>query len=380
MVSVASACAGVNSQIGFFLVAVAALALVRGHWFPRFLWLFLGLALVWMLNVLRLVLVMAVGHAFGEGVAIDGFHPYIGLVVFGLGVMAMSLAMPWFGLYTLGNTPTRSARTSTYLAHLGDQVSTLFNARPLAARGLKIAAAACLVGTVVAGVTNSDLSQYRLVASDVGGSRIAPFTSGPARVDSATVYETNQYTWVTQYFGSGATWNRYAYAPHVSAGRASATLTYNRPVIADVIQGTDLGDFQDFGIEACYQFHGYDLSGISSVDLGDGVKAQTVTFRSPRATEDTVALWWVWSVARPDGHQAYERVVLLAPVGNGAAPTPDNAPLKGVGYTGKSASAAATSPTANSAALAEASLLGSQIVQSRVDAAPPVTKTVVKQS
>ncbi|HEV2310381.1 MAG TPA: exosortase/archaeosortase family protein, partial [Acidimicrobiia bacterium] len=106
-VSVASACSGVNGLVGYGLVAVAFLAIVKGGFLRKIIWLLTGLALIWLLNVGRIVAIFAAGHAWGEKVAIDALHPYLGLVTFGIGVLVMLLLMCRFGL-AISATPTNS--------------------------------------------------------------------------------------------------------------------------------------------------------------------------------------------------------------------------------------------------------------------------------
>ena len=65
-VSVASACSGVNSLVGFFVVAAFGLYFVRGALSRRLLWLLAGGVLVWCFNVVRIVTILAAGGALAS--------------------------------------------------------------------------------------------------------------------------------------------------------------------------------------------------------------------------------------------------------------------------------------------------------------------------
>ena len=97
-VSVASACSGVNGLVGYTLVTAAFLSIVKGRWFKKIAWLVLGLVTIWLLNVARILIIFAVGKQWGEAVAIDALHPYLGLVTFSIGVLIMLMVMRRFGL------------------------------------------------------------------------------------------------------------------------------------------------------------------------------------------------------------------------------------------------------------------------------------------
>ena len=107
-VSVASACSGVNGLVGYTLVTAAFLSIVKGRWFRKLAWLLLGLITIWLLNVARILLIFWTGKQWGEAVAIDALHPYLGLVTFSIGVVLMLAVMKRFGLEV--NLPSGNPR------------------------------------------------------------------------------------------------------------------------------------------------------------------------------------------------------------------------------------------------------------------------------
>ncbi len=106
--SVASACAGVNSVIGFAILGCAVAVVVQGRIWRRLAWVATGVVVVWLLNVLRIVVILAAGHFFGQSAALDILHPVAGLVVFNIAVIGMLTALRRFGL-EIG--PSRAAPT-----------------------------------------------------------------------------------------------------------------------------------------------------------------------------------------------------------------------------------------------------------------------------
>ena len=97
-VSVASACSGVESLIGFLIIGVAALYLVTGSIVRRGLWLFCGLVAVWIANVLRILTILLVARSFGQHAAFDWLHPALGLIVINLVAIALWCLRGRFGL------------------------------------------------------------------------------------------------------------------------------------------------------------------------------------------------------------------------------------------------------------------------------------------
>ncbi|HVA60545.1 MAG TPA: exosortase/archaeosortase family protein [Mycobacteriales bacterium] len=302
-VSVASACAGVDSFLGFFLIGATCLGFLQGGRLRKLGWLVSGLVLVYALNIGRIMLIFWAGSALGEHFAMDGLHPFIGLALFCLGVLLMVLLLPRYGLRLRPISIKRHPRRQS--------------APPwLATSGLRTAGAILAVTAVVLGVANAGLSRYTLVASDLGAPRLTAFETDPAQVPGWTVDAVGTFTWTARFFGTGSSWIRYQYLPRTSDEPTS--------VIADVVTTADLGSFNAYGIQACYNFHGFGVSAPDSRTLGGGVEGTLLTFRDPNLPEDWMSLSWVWPVRTPHGTR-YERIVLLAPVqgaylaGNGSA-------------------------------------------------------------
>jgi exosortase/archaeosortase family protein len=317
VLSVASSCSGVNGVVGFLLVGVAFTSLVRGRRSLKFLWLASGIGLIWALNVLRLLIIFWAGSTYGERVAIDGLHPFIGLVLFCAGIAVMALTMPWFRLTVPAAAP-RPAPAPEPAEQPYHRVAV-----PRA----KGAVILLLSTALFMGVANAGMSQYQLVAGDLGAARLASFTTSPATVPGYAVANVASYPWSKRFFGGDSTWLRYSY--YSTTGLTSSAIT------ADVVSTTALGRFSDYGIEACYKFHGYSVSGERSFDLGGGVTGNVLTYDNTKQHMQWNVVYWIWPVKGAKGNR-FERVVLLMPgkasvanVAGGPAPRTD--PVRSLG-------------------------------------------------
>lgn len=362
-ISVVSACSGVNGMVGFLLVGVAFGAVVRGPRILKGLWLLGGLTLLWMINVLRILFIFWVGKRWGEGVAIDVFHPFVGLVTFNLGVLAMLLLLKPFRLSIDGTTPRRPA------AAAGDS-----ERRPAVPRiGIPILLVVFLGGTLA--LTNSRLGSYDLVANAVGTPKLASFSDHPATPDGWGAAKSDQYEWAKPYFGDSSSWLRYTLTPGTSPDLALAS---NRSITADVISTSNLRSFSAYGVEACYRFHGYKLRDVASINLGGGVTGQTLSFYNAKQQQDWTVAYWIWPVKRGDATR-YERVTLYiqdSGTSTFAAAEPDGVRSLRGGLSGRD-------PVARKLSTVRSFLVefSRQVVQNQAKIVPgsslPVNRTVV---
>jgi exosortase/archaeosortase family protein len=293
VLSVASSCSGVNGVVGFLLVGVAFTSLVRGRRLLKLLWLASGIGLIWALNVVRLLIIFWAGTTWGERVAIDGLHPVIGLVLFCAGIVVMALTMPLFRLTVPAAAPRPAPTESAAQPY-----------HRVAVPRAKGALVLLLSTAIFMGVANAGMRQYQLVAGDLGAARLVSFTTSPAAVPGYAVANVATYPWSQRFFGDDSTWLRYSY--YSTTGRTSSAIT------ADVVSTTALGRFSDYGIEACYKFHGYSVSGERSFDLGGGVTGNVLTYDNPKQHMQWNVVYWIWPVKSDKGNR-FERVVLLMP-------------------------------------------------------------------
>lgn len=290
--SVATECSGANGLVGFLLVGLAFLLVLKGRTRNKILWLAAGGILVWSLNVVRILLIFWIGDRWGERVAIDGFHPFIGLVVFNAGLLVMALTIRRFGL----SWPERAADPAR-LARPGY--------RPAMAAGAIVLA----LTTSGIAVLNDDLENYDLVASSLGGARLTSFGQSQERPGQWHLQFATVYDWSKRYFGANSNWSRYVYTDPDAFG-AGDELHTNAAVIADVITTDDRSTFSAYGIEACYRFHDFRITKRQSVDLGNGVVGGLLTWYDPATRSTTTTLYWHWPI-RNGEETRWERMTLL---------------------------------------------------------------------
>jgi exosortase/archaeosortase family protein len=297
-VSVITACSGVDGMVGFFLVGAAFAGTVSGGRVRKALWLAVGLVLLWVTNLARLLFIFWMGRVAGEHLAINILHPFAGLGVFCVGVVLMMLFLRPFGLRLADASATSAIRPGAK-PPAGSLPGLAGTHRVFLAIGI-----VALAGIILAG-NNSALRSYDLVSSAAGEPRLGSFLAQPA---SPTGWRAN---WVQEYssnkplFGQSSRWFRYEYIP--AGGPSDLHSTF--PVTADVINAGGLSGFRQYGVQACYSFHGYTLRDVAQVNLGGGITGDTLSFTGARSDQDWSIVYWIWPVATAEGTR-YERVIL----------------------------------------------------------------------
>jgi exosortase/archaeosortase family protein len=314
VVSVASACSGVNSVLGFLLVGAAAAAMVRGPRSLKMLWLIVGMAMIWSLDVVRIILIFAAADVWGENFAIDVLHPFIGLLFFSLGVLGMVLLMPRFRLQLLGPATAPPSAATPPPAEIAPGARV--RSQP-AVRRARIPILLLAIAAAGVAVAELQLGQYQLLAQDLGPPRVQPFTLVDAAVPGWASSFVATYGFDKVEFGTDSTWDRYLYLP-----ASGSAVPQTVPVTLDVISTPDLGSFSTYTVADCYHFHGYPETDQSSVDLGGGVVASTVVYEVQGGLW-WAAVYWEWPVTTATG-ETYQRIVLnelanVNPTGSEAA-------------------------------------------------------------
>jgi exosortase/archaeosortase family protein len=306
LLAVVTACSGVDGLVGFLLIGLLFAAMMRGPLLRKFVWLMAGLPLLWAVNLGRITFIFWVGHEWGERVAMDVFHPVIGLVTFSAGVCLWAMAHRWAGLRL---APFASAPPSRGLSQAPGRRSVL--AVPTIAGAVVLV----VVASVVVGLGDTSLKAYNLVENAVGEPRLTSFLVSPARVPGWNLSYLEQFDNGQAEFGADSLWYRYLYRPTSPSGLLRATL----PVTADVINASGLGGFGAFTIQDCYNFHGWAERGTVDENLGGGITGQALSYDS-RQYGDWSVLFWIWPVKGTLGDPTatrYERVVLYLQDGPG---------------------------------------------------------------
>jgi exosortase/archaeosortase family protein len=296
--SVISACSGVNSVVGFLLIGAAFSAVIRGPLVRKLLWLAGGMLLLWVLNLGRLLLVFWAGKQYGEHFAIDVLHPYIGLVLFVVGIVIMILCIRPIGL-RIGHDRDPTMVT----AEAPGPGTRQERKHALAVPRVYMAVALVLVLGIIAGFSNVGLQSYNLVADVSGAPKLESYIADPVTpVGWASRYETT-FDWAAPLFGEGSVWNRYELYPGTGGDLQAGT-----DIVADVIDSPNLESFAAFGIEQCYQFHGYSLANVTNVSLAGGITGQSMAYTSQQFGSWTI-VYWILPVKNA-ASTTYERIVL----------------------------------------------------------------------
>jgi len=301
-VGIGSACSGVNSFIGFLLLGVATLYLVQGTALRRVAWLATGLLLIIALNLARIMAILVVGNAFGQEAALDILHPIAGLVVFNIGVLVMLVLAPAFGL--------RYANGSSRAHESGE------HGRPAPVRRVSAALLVAMGVAAILGVTNAAYARYESISSGLADARLARIDIETAHVPGWDVSFVGNVGQARQYFGDTATWERVAYRP-----TSQAEITSDRTVYIDVLTTDDAGTFAAYGLEACYTFHGFEISSVAQVDIGAGVQAEVIDYTNVKNGIEWSALWWEWPYTAESGETRYQRIVVYISDGPNATLT-----------------------------------------------------------
>jgi exosortase len=294
-VTVASACSGINSVVGFAIMGIAMTSVMRGHLWRRLAWLAAGLLLTWVLNVVRIELIFLVGAIGNPQLALNVLHPVAGLVVFNIGVLGMILLTDRFGLrFDLGLTEREPANPEAPRRRL---------AIPLAIAGVA-ALSMSLVNTTYAG--------FQPIGGDHGLPEIRGFQPASAWVPDWSSRFLAEYQHGRQFFGEDSTWTRSLYSP-----LDAAEMRTNVPVYVDVINTDQQAALAGYSVEACYNFHGYTRESERQVPLATGLTASLASYSDPRGGTDWTILSWEWPY-QDAGELRHERVVLLLPDGDTA--------------------------------------------------------------
>ena len=293
-VLVGAACAGVNSMVGFLIIGLALSYVVHGSTWRKIVWLVDGLVLVWLFNLLRIEAIFTAGAMFGRGAAYEVLHPVAGLIVFNIAILVMLLLVPVFGLSwrAADSPPDPTALTA-----------------PRGVRDIRRAGIFTLAVVVAFAVVNAGYARFDSVLGDLVEPRIEAFRMEAVKIDGWRARHLANYTHGQPFFGERSTWDRYVLTAAVDAADYSSV-----PVYLDVITTDDYNTLAAYGIEACYNFHGYDIASVAPVDLGAGVTGEVLSYTRRKSATDWTTLYWEWPYKADTGTR-FARVVMLVPDG-----------------------------------------------------------------
>lgn len=293
-VAIGSACSGIDSLVGYVVVAAFAAYFVRGGITRRLALFVLGTVLVWSFNVVRIVLILAAGRLAGERAAFMVLHPVAGLLALNAAVLVLIRLAPRLDLRWCGLRPALVDSPLAAPAAPHEQAT----GRKLAARGAILIAASALLA-----VANAQLAAAAAGYSNDGRPALVAFASHPTVGAGWSVNRIETIPWAAQYYGAGSTWIRYRLRPR-------QTLPHPFTVWLDSVLSPDLGALDAYSLAHCYGFHHFRVDLARTVELGNGVVGQSFVYDTDRGVWHAVS--WQWPVLGRAGGVTHERIVLIA--------------------------------------------------------------------
>jgi exosortase/archaeosortase family protein len=313
-VSVGTACSGADSVLGFLLIGAAILTAVGGGGRRKLLWMVVGLAVTFAVNVLRLTSILALASSGHPELALGGYHAVIGLILFTLVIAAMMRLLPLFGLHP---------RPDVVATGRSRQLAPAATRRTVTVRRRRIVIGTMTALAVLVGLANQGLAPYAAFQDGTGSPSVRPFstTSAPSGMQ-VSYYQ--DYPWAKQYFGANSTFTRYYVsgapaAPKSSKGATTAGLVEADLVYADVVRTDDKGSLDAYNLQNCFLFHDYNITTSQRIDVGDGVTALLLNYSAPgNPPQRWATVSWAWPVDY-NGQTYFERVTLTSSLTTGGA-------------------------------------------------------------
>lgn len=276
-------------MFGFLVVAIPAMYLTTGRWLHKLGWVALGLTLLWVFNLGRIFTLFWMATEWGVQSSYFWWtHATLGVLLF-----SVAIAIMLYIGYRMGFRFERSPMGGKEIKAPSMVRIRRTSAAPTLV--LVVLAAAMLLGTM-----NRDMVDAVGLSSQIAdGNPIQTFAASTPAFGSAEPRFVDQYDWSKQFFGQNSTYQRFSYRP--DDGRA---------VWVDSVVTDDRNRLDLFNVQGCYNFHGFDLAAVSTVDIGHGIVGQQLQFVVPDSGDQWIALSWTWPVM-DDGEEAHERVTIL---------------------------------------------------------------------
>ncbi len=287
LVGIDSPCAGASSMFGFLVIGIPAMYLLSGKIWKKALWLTAGIVLLWTFNVGRIFGLFAVATKWGVDTPYFWWtHATLGLILFGVAMAVMIVVGVLLKF--------RFERETTVMP----SAPTMLRVRRTSSTPLLML---LLIGiSLVVGVFNQG------IVDAVGlSTRLATGHPIPAFQATLPAYErvepvfVDQYDWSKPFFGRNSTYQRFKYQ------------VPGQPTIwVDSVLTDDRKRLDLFNVQGCYNFHGFNLAAVSTIDIGMGIVGQQLQFVVPDSGRQWIALTWTWPVER-NGEQMHERITIL---------------------------------------------------------------------
>jgi exosortase/archaeosortase family protein len=276
-VSVTQACAGGGAVLGGLLLAGTVGLVTTGSLRRKLLWGLVTVALAWLGNILRLLVLFVVGYHYDMATMMGRPHDWLGAACLSLSLSLSLLLVRPFGLAFFVRTPHPTP------AHCLTRMSrgTIAVATVAALAVMVPSAAATGRFDFLAGRSHSAAPSAQEAISAVPGiTPLAPIGWAPA------------------FFGSQARWSRWLIFDATSAG--------SMPTAVDIVHTADAARFDTYGLAACYGFHGYQLTVQGTTSLPGGRVGESIVYRDRATGAHVTVLAWRQRLATG----GFERVVI----------------------------------------------------------------------
>jgi exosortase/archaeosortase family protein len=277
-VSVTQACAGGGAVLGGLLLAGTVSLVTTGPLRRKLIWALTTIALAWLGNVVRLLVLFAVGYRYGENAMMGTLHDWLGAICLSLSVASALLLVRPFGLSFFVRVPHPAP-----LRSLGRLGRGTIAASVVAALAVMVPSAAATSSfDFFAGRSRAGVGSAQAAVSAVPGvTRLAPIGWAPA------------------FFGAQARWSRWLIFSDTSAASSM-------PTAVDVVHTGDAARFDTYGLAACYGFHGYQLTHEGPTSLPGGRVGESIVYRDRKSGGYVTVLAWRQRL----GTGGFERVVI----------------------------------------------------------------------
>ena len=276
-VSVTQACAGGGAVLGGLLLAGTVSLVTTGSLRRKLAWTVATIALAWLGNVARLLVLFAVGHRYGQGAMMGTLHDWLGAICLSLSVAGALLLVRPFGLAFFVRTAHPAPLRS--LGRLG-----------WGAIAASVVAALAVMVPSAAATTSFDFFAGR--SRSGAGSAQDAMPAVPGATALAPI------GWAPAFFGADARWSRWLIFSADSAG--------SLPTAVDVVHSADAARFDTYGLAACYGFHGYQLTREATTSLPGGRVGESIVYRDAKTGAYVTVLAWRQRLAAG----GFERVVI----------------------------------------------------------------------
>lgn len=282
-IALTSVCSGSAVTMGFLLVGLFLVMLMRGPFSKRLRWLALGVVLAYVSNLVRVVALLVASAYVSFDFGFEVLHPILGLVLFGVVVLVMLALMRPYGLAL--TTGEAGAHRSWEPVDGGG--------RSLQALQVATAAVAVLTGVFVfqaqtfaflgagEGAPTIDVASERTILPTVEGWNLDHY---------------ERIGW-TDLFGESSRGDLFGY------GWPSGPI-----VVAQVIIADDVESLERYSIEQCIIFHRSKVESREYVVLPHGMTG--VLVHDTYQGIPSAALYWQHPV-RVDGEVRHVRIALL---------------------------------------------------------------------